>query len=339
MDVDMFLKKIFSYIGTQRASLMGLAMIAVFLTHAPSQKLGFEPSGLLGLICSYGFWGVDVFFFLSAFGLCYSIKKNSLRVFYINRILRIIPAWIIVLFGVHVVGLFIDGRIPSLEFNYPHTISDLFGWYTGIGFYLNTCSYEWYVPTILLFYCIAPILFYCSDKSIVLIWLFALILYVANHSCEILPHLDIFFERLPVFILGFIFFRYFIRNQIIRFLLLNVAFIIVITCLVYFELCSTTILFGVLLPEVLAVAGWALSQNMVNIIRTVLTFIGSVSLEFYLIHLYRRPQYLFSLFVNNGSTQVVLAFITCLLGAYVLHIFVEFIVKGKYLASRRIKTQ
>lgn len=69
-------KELFDNIRKYRTVLMGFSMIMVFLLHAQSEKLGFMPTGLLGAVCSKGNRGVDMFLFLSAFGLCFSLKKT-----------------------------------------------------------------------------------------------------------------------------------------------------------------------------------------------------------------------------------------------------------------------
>ena len=63
-------KELFVHIGKYRSALMVFSMIMVFLFHARSEKLGFMPTGLLGDLFKNFNLGVDIFLFLSAFGLC-----------------------------------------------------------------------------------------------------------------------------------------------------------------------------------------------------------------------------------------------------------------------------
>ena len=70
--VETLSKELFVHIGKYRSALMGFSMILVFLFHARSEKLGFMPTGLFGAVCKNGYLCVDVFLFLSAFGLCFS---------------------------------------------------------------------------------------------------------------------------------------------------------------------------------------------------------------------------------------------------------------------------
>ena len=84
-------KGLYEKIGKHRSALMGLAMILVFLHHARSEKFGFTPTGIWNECFQYFSLSVDIFLFLSAFGLCFSLKKNSIKKFYYNRFKRILP--------------------------------------------------------------------------------------------------------------------------------------------------------------------------------------------------------------------------------------------------------
>ena len=64
-----------SIIARSRTFLMGLAMIVIMLFHNSFGVLGY-----FALPFSvYGHWGVDVFIFLSGFGIYHALKKNGLK--------------------------------------------------------------------------------------------------------------------------------------------------------------------------------------------------------------------------------------------------------------------
>ena len=77
-----------------RYCLMGVAMIMIVLFHV-SQTLNSDD--VIGKLFNYvfgeGWVGVDLFFLLSTFGLCYSYNNNSLSHFYKRRIFRLIPLY------------------------------------------------------------------------------------------------------------------------------------------------------------------------------------------------------------------------------------------------------
>lgn len=73
---------------------MGIAILMVIFYHASCCGL---PLGIFTLPANYGLIGVDVFMLFSAYGLCYSINKNSIKVFYGRRYKRILPEYIILI--------------------------------------------------------------------------------------------------------------------------------------------------------------------------------------------------------------------------------------------------
>lgn len=319
--LNTFLSKAFSCITVQRTALMGVAMFAVYMFHAVSLKLAFTPKGIVGFLCQYGSWGVDVFLFLSSIGLCYSLQKNQLKVFYKNRVVRILPTWLTVLVIVHVTGLFISSKLPDMNFGYPRNFVEGLCWYTGVGFFLNKCHYEWYVPALLLLYSISPLIYKTTKTVNVMLIIFSIFINVFNNIYDIFPHLSIFIERLPVFCLGFLFYKESATKTLFHFLVLEVFFILIAYAFWMLNICSATIMFGFIVPVILLI----LSQlfNYMRIIPYCFALLGGVSLEFYLIHLYRRPQFLMSLFVDNANLQVLLAFILCFVLSYLLQIIVK----------------
>lgn len=326
-----FAKDLFSNIGKYRSALMGFSMIAVFMFHAHSAKLGFQPTGFVGAFCSYGYLGVDIFLFLSAYGLCFSLKRNDLKHFFCNRFIRIMPTWWVILFLVHIAGLVVGSKIPTNNFVYPHTFVDMFYWYTGLGFIFNTCHYEWYIPTLLIFYLLIPLIYRLSRIHIMLIialFIPAIVLYTES---EILQHLSLLINRIPVFILGALFFKESEHNNYNRFLIFCFS-IFIYTCIFnFFFNVPIPLRLSSSFPILIGLLSYILSLKYISFIEVFLSFVGSCSLELYLIHLYRRPQFLLSLFIKNAEMQVLGAFILCLTLSYLLHEFVK-IINEKYLS-------
>ena len=151
--------------------------------------------------------GVDAFFFLSAFGLCFSLKKNDIRTFYLNRFKRILPAWWTVLLCLHLAGILIGSKFPVGSFDYPHTATDMFFWYTGLGFFFNMCHYEWYIPTLLFFYLIIPAINRLSRSQVLLLILLSVLVVLLYKKSGYLPYLNIAVTRIPIFLFGVLFFK------------------------------------------------------------------------------------------------------------------------------------
>ena len=69
-----------SKISENRVLLMALAIIFVVIYHFKCWIGGFP--WYIGIIIKYGYIGVDIFFFLSGFGLTYSFQKNNIWVYF-----------------------------------------------------------------------------------------------------------------------------------------------------------------------------------------------------------------------------------------------------------------
>ena len=74
-----------------RRILMCFAIIGVVIYHLALRGI---PLGRLNI----GYMGVDVFMLLSGYGISKSLQKHSLRIYYANRIKRILPLWFLLIF-------------------------------------------------------------------------------------------------------------------------------------------------------------------------------------------------------------------------------------------------
>lgn len=85
--------KIFSLdsLVKDKATSMGIAMIMVVLYHL----FCVDNANPLWMIFYPGFMGVDIFIFLSGYGLCFSINKNSISSFLKRRYSRILPVYVL----------------------------------------------------------------------------------------------------------------------------------------------------------------------------------------------------------------------------------------------------
>lgn len=71
-------------ISKYRTPIMGCAMIVVMLFHQPF----ISDSYVDGLFRLFGYWGVEIFLFVSGFGIVYSLQRNDVRTYYRNRMRR-----------------------------------------------------------------------------------------------------------------------------------------------------------------------------------------------------------------------------------------------------------
>lgn len=143
-----------SFISKNRQTLMGISIIAILLYHA---YVWITPQDInLLRIFTYGYAGVDIFMFLSGWGLCYSYYKNNISSFYYRRFKRIFP--LTILSGL-IVSLFVYRYEESFTYwDIICTISTLY--YYGLG----GAYWNWFIPGIIILYISFPILLYFSKK-------------------------------------------------------------------------------------------------------------------------------------------------------------------------------
>lgn len=173
---------------------MGWAIVWIMMLH-----FTFITIKPLGFIAQYGFAGVDIFMFVSGFGLYFSIDHNkNLLAYFKKRIIRIFPTY-------YLVG------IASSLIIYHDTLPNYIFRYSTIGFWTNSIYWEWYIPSIVVFYLLAPIFKRAIDSRLITtITLFAIIILIASYiivSQEFVndkdPHFFMLY-RAPEFIFGMI---------------------------------------------------------------------------------------------------------------------------------------
>lgn len=129
-----------SDISKYRSELMGWAIVWIMMLH-----FTFITIKPLGFIAQYGFAGVDIFMLVSGFGLYFSLdNNNNLRAYFKRRVIRIFPTYYLI------------GIIPSLIIFHDNLPNYIFR-YSTIGFWTNSLYWEWYIPSIVILYLIAPI--------------------------------------------------------------------------------------------------------------------------------------------------------------------------------------
>ena len=141
-----------SLISKYRAALMGVAMIAIYITHyRKSFVVNKVPIPWFIKNIGYGSCGVDMFLLLSGLGLCYSFAKNSsLSRFFRKRVVRILPAYLITEVLYFIILLIKDGRVDCRLF-----FEKMF----FIRFFRKGDGAFWFVGAILICYLIFPLVY------------------------------------------------------------------------------------------------------------------------------------------------------------------------------------
>lgn len=276
----------FKDISHYRSELMGWSILWIMMLHFTFNQI--KP---LGFIAQYGYVGVDIFLFVSGFGLFFSLEKtDNLVFFYQKRFLRIFPTY-------YFIGFF-----TNVLLTHDNILTFLFR-YSTIGFWIGRDYAEWFIPTIIILYIMVPLLKKLIDKKwFVIISILIICIYITSFYFTDKEHIldrAHFFSlyRIPAFIFGMIFAYWTKNNMPIKYfyylLIVGIPFFIYlfpfhhhIYNYKYFSLAFLLPLFVYILT---------LLSKILRHFSPFLKEIGNASLEIYLI------QDIFFSFVLNGT--------------------------------------
>lgn len=285
LDVKNNLQSLFIH----RVEAMGIAMLMVLLYHFKSTW--FYP----------GFLGVDIFLFLSSYGLCRSYESNTISVFYKHRAIRIIPLYVLMGIGITFLG-FHCYNSPFHWWDFICNITSLNYW--GIG---GTIA-EWYLSFVIVLYILFPVLYFiCNkvkqeDKSIssnhiyrrnnnwlgnaVSVVFFPLVMIVV--LCALTVGFSWYYDtaigRIPVFLMGILCYPFDDKAYIIvKRCIVIFALSLLLTVLLYmFGRVNTYVLLYMLSPLCLMLLGLFLRSNLCKgSIKSFLHIVGKYTLEIY----------------------------------------------------------
>ena len=320
-----------------RAALMGFAILWI---------IGFHYSFLFDTpikpFFRHGYLGVDVFLMLSSFGLCFSFeKKQNILAFYKKRVLRIIPLWWSLLTILLLVSILEGG-------NYPQSIMQYICYYSGVGWWffhnepVGIYYYEWYIPTLLLFYALFPFLYRQNNKRLTALMGALMIAGVLLSYYHINDRLFLSYFRAPVFIAGIFLYRIYRQEA------LQSKTMTVITCLltiiglagIYYYTTYpmkngiltaglTKYSFMLALPTLMILFAWTIKKIR---LAGILAFIGSITLELYMLHIYEVPLKYVIKVIDNRNIAVAVTALLLIPVAYGISKFVVALSK-KYLGN------
>lgn len=287
-------------LSKHRSALMGVAILWIMLYHIPAK--GGIP--IITQILEVGYGGVDIFLFLSGFGLFFSLsnKDTTLPQYYKKRFLRILPEfWIF---------LIVD-YVATMDFNMA-SLGELLYKATTIGYWIPGTPYDlWYVSCILFFYLIFPFYFRAFESKgisapviaillgFILILVYAIIMVAKFDNKNVGGLIILTVSRIPIFFIGSVF-GYFAKYNVnifkvrmIRVISMILFFLAIISLFIfvnYFQnylwTCSLYWLpYIVITPVLCIILAW-LFDRFPNIINRVFTKVGSISFELYVMHIF-----------------------------------------------------
>lgn len=308
-----------------RGELMGAAIFFIVLFHAPLARA----DAFFGLR-RCGNIGVDMFLFLSGIGLWFSwVKTPSFRQFYKRRLLRIFPAWLIV------ASLY---YIPRFNWQ-TGSVIDLIGDITiNWDFWLHDEGTFWYIPAIMMLYLWAPLYMWLVRKSPTYRWLPVLMMVWCICVQWVTPihqavgHIEIFWSRLPIFFLGINvgeWVRQDRRMESPAIWLLVVTFLATASACIYLEqvkhgrfpLFAERMIYIPLTVSMLLLLCELFSRTP-QWFNKASAFLGTISLELYLLHAHFIMAYITPYHLGYWPT-VLLTLVAAIPLAWVLHQLVK----------------
>ena len=305
------------YISKYRNDLMAFAIISIMIGHL--RHWGLMDFGDFAFLASLGSVGVEIFLFVSGFGLfCGFTHNNSLLRYFKRRFLRIIPTYIVIMVSIDVITR-----------NFSYIINPRI-WY--MHFLSN-----WFIPFILIMYVVFPILYILQKRWIYLPFIISCILTVVltiflqiNGEGDIQDVPMLMAQRIPIFVLGML-----IADNRVKFNFKHVKLIVLI---ILISLYVIVWLFGVeYLKYILFLPfSFFLVLYITNILDKYFrdnssirhNIISSHTLEIYLIHMFLMPKMLKYNF--DPYLTLIIVFGGSILYAIIIKKIVDFIEKIIY---------
>lgn len=180
-----------------RGELFALAELWVVLLHMNRNFPCHLP--VLGEVFWHGYVGVDMFLFLSGLGLCFSLEKNSVKQFYVNRVKRVLVPSVCLALAEALITCAV-----RKEFSFSYVVK--YG--TLLSYWIDVDTGVWYVSFIILLYALFPLIKRLDEQTkhvgTVLLALAAEAAVLVSSVCP-LPLVEDYImavARIPVFLCG-----------------------------------------------------------------------------------------------------------------------------------------
>ena len=293
-------------ISRYRTELMGFAIISIMIGHLHFFQL-FD-FGDLSFFASLGSAGVEIFLFVSGFGLFYSFEKsNNLPQYFKRRFLRIVPTYVFIMAGIDILTC----NITAL--------------YHPSYWIMHLLSY-WYIPFICIMYIVFPMLYYIQKKSVYLpIFITLVITLILTYVLYTLGKGDIhnvpmlMAQRCPIFTVGML-----VADRRVK-LTLKHPYIWTCLCLamiycVYWLLHIDYAKYLIYLPLSYGLI-IVLCRRFNKVLNThIFRVFGKYSLEIYLIHMFLMPE--MRNYNINPYLTIIIILIVSLLVAYIINLLI-----------------
>ncbi len=232
--------------------------------------------------------GVDIFVFLSAIGLYYSMSKNSVKDFYLHRFSRVFVTWLVIMVPVFIYEDLVLSRGGIIGFLLDTTT--LRYWFD----HANTNT-PWFVPFIIVLYLIYPILYKVDERTkhtgtiILLIFSVGFVVLGSLLPIQLFSDFSFCFSRVPIFLFGILIAGP-IKNgkgisKITWILIMSGALVLYIIWFFIKLPQGIDMLYGSIVSVgLIAFYSFVKRNDRLKVSAKLFVFFGAVSLEMYLIH-------------------------------------------------------
>lgn len=296
---------------------MGFAMLWIVLFHMWCLDGGLKSCiniDFLDFFFSKGYLGVDIFFFLSAYGCACSLSKNSLVKFYRNRFFRIFP-----IFFIYTIALVL---VISKYYHQPWWlmfIKQISGFSTLTFSHLHV---EWYMPAQILVYALFPVIYKIAGiirRNSVLffcvILFFSLFVFIIDRL-----FISNFAYRIPIIIIGAVTF-FLLKDYKCDNNHLLLKFYVMSAIIAFIMIDSVTLFCSLTLPLIL----YAFSKcDFVLPCKRFFCFVGKHSLEIYLAQNFALDHFMGKTTIGNPLMVISLCITIIIIGSCVLYYIQNF---------------
>ena len=251
------------FVSKNRVFLMGIAMLFVLVYHAFSWV--YNPVGSLNI----GYVGVDIFFFLSGFGLTRSFEKNGIKQFYKNRLIRVFPAYFLAVIATYLI--------------FSHKTwggDDLFYNLLCVGFYTKGGAqrYDWYLESLFTIYFLFPVFYHLSRLKYLALLLLFIATAIVLFFFKVPWWYDCLIARFPIFLYGVIFSKCDKYQNCVR----GLGILLYVPC----RLFISPFLASSLLVSASIYSASILADRLKPSMKNVIDFLGKYTLEIYIANLF-----------------------------------------------------
>ena len=302
----------------ERFYLMGIAILSIVFLHFYCWFKGTRPWWIY--FFSEGQIGVDLLLFLSAFGLEASIRKNGWRIFYINRMKRILPVYF--LFLITLFSIF-QHDVPLVRI-FVQAIGQLTGFslLKKDDFFSTNFEFDWFTPALIIVYFWYPLISNGINRLLkkaigyeILLLFFLIFLSLLDLKVIHLPISSLLY-RIPIIILGAITYIHLKKEEINRLFVMYIIFFISgIYSNQHWFLASSTI------PIFLVVYSMLRGKRPFH---NTISLIGRHSYEIYLAHIFPVTNFLMSMVFDNIYLHILVTILWTVVVATIYSIFQKY---------------